>query len=91
MRWCPKVCLLALALLLAVPASGGASTVAETIRLGPAKSGLRQLLAAPGQGHMVRRAAGARIRRRRWRQRRLTPRLAAPAPEWAGAGGALPR
>jgi len=72
MRWFPTVCLLALvlALLLAVPASGGASTAAETIRLGPAKSGLRQLLAAPGQGHMVRRAAGVRERRGRAARRR---------------------
>ena len=62
--------LLAFTLLLAVSGSAGASTVGETIRLGPAKPGLRELLAGPGERHLVRRAAGVPVRRGREARRR---------------------
>ena len=62
--------LLGFALLLALPGPAAASTVGETIRLGPAKSGLRQLSTGPGERHVVRRAAGVRVRPGRTARRR---------------------
>ena len=62
--------LLVLTLLLALPAPASASTAGETIRLGPAKAGLRQLLSGPGERHVVRRAAGVRVRPGRATRRR---------------------
>ena len=52
------------------PPPAGASTAAESIRLGPAKSGLRQLVAGPGEGHLVRRVPGVSARPGRAARRR---------------------
>jgi len=70
MRCAPTASLLALTAVLVVPGPAGASTVGETIRLGPAKPGLRQLLTGAGERHLVRRAPGVRIRAGRAARRR---------------------
>jgi len=70
MRCARTASLLAFTALLVAPGPAGASTVGQTIRLGPAKPGLRQLLAGAGEKHLVRRAPGVRVRPGRAARRR---------------------